>query len=187
MTWSKGAVVLLVSLFLPALCFAQSSAPSGSVTISYTFSRLFRIASNQYAIWIEDEHGSFVRTLTVTGFVSKKAGWKIRKQAVPVWVKAAAVADLPQKDVDAVSSPTPKSGSYKVVWDLKDSKGKTVAPGTYRYVVEGTISWDKEVLWTGAILIGGSARSSSASATYTTADAQRSGVLISEVSAAYVP
>lgn len=186
MTWSRRSAVLLVSLFVPLLCFAQSPA-TGSVTISYTFSRLFRIASNQYAIWIEDEHGSFVRTLSATSFVSKKAGWKIRKQAVPLWVKAAGIADLPQKDIDAVSSPTPKSGTWTAVWDLKDSKGKTVAPGTYRYLVEGTISWDKEVLWTGTILVGGSARTSAAAATYMPADAQRSGVLISGVSAAYTP
>lgn len=187
MTRLQRLVFLAIFLFLPFLCFAQSAAPTGSVTIFYTFSRLFRIASNQYAIWIEDEQGSFVRTLTATSFVSKRAGWKIRKQAVPVWVKAAGIPGLPQKDVDAVSSPTPRSGAYKVVWDLKDSKGKAVAAGTYRYLVEGNISWDNEVLWTGTILIGGAARSSTAAATYSPADAQRSGVLISGVSAAYTP
>ena len=178
-------VCLLLSV--SALSFAQTTAASGSVTVSYKLSRLFRIASNQYAIWIETDTGSFVRTLMATNFTAKKGGWKFRPQSIPTWVKAANVANLPQSEVDAVSSPTLKSGSYKAVWDLMDSKGKPVPPGKYRYLIEGNISWDKVVMWSGTIVIGGQPQVSQATATYKPEEAQRSGTLISEVTASYTP
>ena len=183
----RTSLITCLLLMLSALLFAQQKTASGSVTVSYKLSRLFRIASNQYAIWIETDTGSFVRTLRVTNFTAKKSGWKFRPQAIPTWVKAANVADLPQSEVDAVSSPTLKSGSYKVVWDLKDSKGKPVPPGKYKYLIEGNIYWDKLVLWSGTIVVGGQPQVSQATATYKPEDAQHSGTLISEVTASYTP
>jgi len=173
--------------FIALNCYAQSPVPTGSVMISYTLSRLTRIASNQYAIWIEDEKGSFIRTLFATKFVAKKAGWKIRPQTVPTWIKAASVANLPQKEVDAISSATPRSGSYKIDWDLRDSKGRLVAPGKYRYLVDGNISWEKKVLWSGTIAIGNLPQLSQATPIYSPNESQLSGMLISAVSATYTP
>jgi hypothetical protein len=183
----KTLLVLYLMLFVAAFSFAQQTGASASVSISYKLSRLFRIASNQYAIWIETDSGSFVRTLMVTNFTAKKRGWKIRPQSIPIWVKAANVANLQQGEVDAVSGPTQASGSYSAVWDLKDSRGKPVPPGTYKYLVEGSISWDKEVLWSGTIVIAGLPQISQAIATYKPERAQRSGTLISEVTASYTP
>jgi hypothetical protein len=183
----KTSLVLYLMLVIAAFSFAQQVGASGSVSISYKLSRLFKIASNQYAIWIETDSGSFLRTLMVTNFTAKKGGWKIRPQSIPRWVKSANVANLKQGEVDAVSGPTQSSGSYSAVWDLKDSKGKTVPPGTYKYLVEGSISWDKEVLWSGTIVIGGPPQISQATATYKPDDAQRSGTLILEVTASYTP
>ena len=183
----KMSLAVCLLLMASMLSFAQQTAASGSVTVSYKLSRLLRIASNQYAIWIETDSGSFVRTLMATNFTAKKGGWKFRSQSIPGWVKAANVANLPQSEIDAVSSPTLRSGSYEAVWDLKDSKGKLVPPGKYRYLIEGNISWDKMVLWSGTIVIGGQRQVSQATATYNPEDAQHSGTLISDVTASYTP
>ena len=178
-------LLLLASILTTG--FAHSTAVQGSVTISYSFSHLFRIASNQYAIWIEDANGVLVRTLFVTSFVSKKMGWKSRPQAVPTWTKVANITNLSPKDLDAVSGATPKSGTYSLVWHLLDSKGKLVPLGTYRYFVEGNIYWENRVLWSGSITIGGQAQASQAEPSYNPADAEKLGTLISKVSAVYTP
>ncbi len=183
----RALLVAVVAVILPVISFAQSPAASGSVTISYTFSRQSRIASNQYAIWIENENGSFVRTLFATNFAAKRAGWKARPQTLPTWIQAAGVKDLAKKDVDAISGATPKSGTYTIVWDLRDMAGRLVQPGVYKYLVEGNIFWEKRVLWTGTILIGSKPQSSKAAATYSTEGAEKTGNLLSEVAAAYSP
>jgi hypothetical protein len=182
--YALGAALIF---FVTLGCHAQSPVPTGSVTVSYTLSRLTRIASNQYAIWIEDEKGSFVRTLFATNFVAKKAGWKNRPQTVPTWIRAAGVGDLPQKELDAISGATPGSGSYKVDWDLRDSKGQLVASGRYRYLIEGNIYWEKRVVWSGIIAVGNQAQLSQAAPVYSPNESQLSGMLISNVSATYTP
>lgn len=186
MSDSRRLLCVLLFLGLSLSCFAQA-APTGSVTISYSFNRQLRIASNQYAIWIETDKGVFVKTLLVTDFTGKKAGWKRRPQSVPTWVATADVKNTPQKDIDAVSGATQRTGTYKVVWDLRDSSGKTVPAGTYTYVVESNIAWEKRVTWTGTIAVGSGPQQSTATPAYSTTDAEKAGKSVTAVSAAYAP
>jgi hypothetical protein len=144
------------------------------------------MASNQFAIWIEDEEGHFVRTLFVTNFVGKRAGWKTRPQCVPTWVQAAKIMNLPQKEVDAVSGATPQNGTYEILWDLRDSNGKVVPHGTFRYRMEGNIFQENRVSWTGTITIGSEAQSSHAEVAYSPGEAVEMGTLISSVSATFL-
>jgi hypothetical protein len=148
---------------------------------------LFRIASNQYAIWIEDGRGGFVRSLFATDFVARRAGWKKRPQTVPTWIKAANVPNLSQGDIDAVRGPTPGNGIHTVVWDLRDAAGRLVPPGTYVYRIEGSIFWDSRVLWSGRITIGDRAQTSLAEAAYSPPGAAKEARLISQESAQYTP
>ena len=131
--------------------------------------------------------GTFVRTLFATNFVAKRAGWKIRPQTVPTWIKAAGVPDLPQNDVDAISAPTPGDGSHMVIWDLRDATGKFVPPGTYVYHIESNIYWENRVLWSGKITIGNQPQSSQAEPVYSPPGADKMGIPISKVVAAYTP
>lgn len=187
MSRTRQLLALAVGLCVATAGFARSPAASGEVTIRYTFSRLFRVASNQYAIWIEDENGVFVRTLFATSYVAKRAGWKVRPQAVPTWIDAAGIKGLPQKEVDAVSGATPANGSHQVVWDLRDSRGRLVSPGTYRYRVEGNLFWENRVLWTGEIVVGSHPQSTVAQPVYSPAEAQNLDRMLSEVTATYTP
>lgn len=182
-------LLALLALGAAAVVHAQPAraGASGRVTISYTLSRARKIASDQFAVWIEDAQGRFVRTLFATGFVARRAGWKIRPATTPTWVAAAGIANTPQSAVDAVSGATPPSGTHAVVWDLKDAQGRPVAPGTYRYRIEGNISWANTVLWTGTIRLGGAQESSAAGAVWSPPEAERLGTVISSVTAVYEP
>jgi len=186
-----GRVLLLALLVAgsvaPLRAQPAGAGASGRVTITYTLSRARKIASDQFAIWIEDETGRFVRTLYATGFVARRAGWKIRPAATPTWVATAGVKDTPQNAIDAVSGATPPSGTHTAAWDLTDAQGRTVAPGTYRYRIEGNISWANTVLWTGTIRLGGAREASSPSAVWSPPEGEKLGSLISAVSALYEP
>lgn len=74
-----------------------------------------------------------------------------------------------------------------MVWDLKERAGQSVAPGTYRYRIEGNIFWANTVLWTGAIRVGGAREASTASAVYSPPEAAKLPALISQVTALYEP
>jgi len=184
----KRTVSLLLLLTAASVVvFGQSQAPTGGVSISFRFSSLARMASNQYAIWIEDENGGFVRTVFVTDFVARRGGWRFRPQALPRWTNAAHVGDVSPSEIDAMSGATPDDGSYRVSWDLRDLRGKVVPSGTYRYLIEANIYWENRVLWSGTLQIGNGPQESHATATFSSPDAEQMGAVISDVAASYMP
>jgi hypothetical protein len=167
---------------------SQVKEATGKVTINYTLTRISGMASNQYAVWIEDEAGRYVRTLFVTDYMARRQGWKVRQQSLTTWVKVADVKNTPQEKIDAVSGATPKSGNLSVVWDMKDITGKAVISGVYVYRIEGSLLWEKTVLWTGKIHVGGTQEKSQAIISYFPEGADKVGkTLISDVSAVYEP
>jgi hypothetical protein len=182
--------LLLVSLCLivqwSELLMAEIPA-GGKVTVNYTFTRINKIASNQFAVWIEDETGRYVRTLFATDFMARRQGWKIRTDCCPAWIAAADVKNSAQQAIDAISGPTPQSGPLTSVWDLKDTTGKAVAAGVYSYRIEGNIYWANIVLWTGKIRVGEVRETSRAEVSYSPEGADKEGTLISDVSAVYEP
>jgi len=195
-----GLVFIAVSLVLFTECSilgikekkgiegAQTQAVTGKVTITYTLSRISGRASNQYAIWIEDESGRFVRSLFVTDYMGRRQGWKVRQQSLVTWAKAADIANTPQENIDAVSAATPQAGNQSLVWDLKDMTGKTVNAGVYVYRIEGSLLWENTVLWTGNIRVGGAGETSQANVSYFPEGADKLELtLITEVIAVYEP
>lgn len=170
-----------------ALSQTQASA-AGKVTVNYTFTRLSGIASNQFAVWVEDEGGKYIRTLFVTNYTARKDGWRTRQQSLMNWVKASDIKNLTKEQVDAMSEATPKPGKLSVVWDLKDSSGKPVAPGVYIYKIEGCLFWANNEVWTGKITVGGAAETSQAEVSYYPEGAEKLGkILITDVSAVCEP
>jgi hypothetical protein len=179
---------LVAMLAVTGACLhAQAAPPTGRVTVTFTVNRSMKIASDQLAVWIEDEKGAFVRTLFVTDFTGRRSGWKARAQTVPTWVIASDAKNTARSEIDAVSGATPKNGSLSVVWDLKDRKGTTVPPGNYRYRIEGNISWENRVLWTGTVRVGAARDSTGATAVYSPPGAEKLGSFITEVSAVFEP
>lgn len=190
-------LVLIQSMLLFTGCAAEApektQRDSDIVTISFDYEKQKGYASNQFAVWIENEEGALVKTLFVTEFAAK-GGYEKRPDAIPVWVERAGVAL--KSAADAVSGATPKSGSLSYVWDLTDESGARVPDGTYTFLVEGTLRWKNQVLFSGTITIGGEGATADAAAEYTYASSDEQAALtedapenamITRVSAVYTP
>jgi hypothetical protein len=185
----KTTVVLaLVLLTLgSAAASAQAKAGPGIVTISYDLSHPHWIASNQIAVWIEDDHGAYVTTVFATDFTARRKGYIKRPQSCPEWVKASGLASLPDASIDALSGATQKPGHQQVTWACTDAGGRAVPPGVYTYKIEGNISYEKRVIWEGTITVGGTPNVSAAAPTYIPETARTAGKLLAEVSAKFQP
>lgn len=119
---------------------------SPSVKISFPYIRQSGIAGNQFAIWVENANGQFIKTLYVTSYTGK-GGYAVRKDCVPTWVRRSGAANTPKTELDAVSGATPVSGTLTYTWDCKGKDGKIIAPGKYKIFVEGTLRWKSRVLY----------------------------------------
>ena len=185
----KRTVVLALSLLALAcsVASAQAGTSPGIVTISYNLFHPHWIASNQLAVWIEDSHGAFVKTIFATDFMARRKGYIKRPQSCPEWVQASGLANLPDASIDAISGATQKPGAIELSWYCTDANGKAVPPGTYTYKVEGNISWEKRVLWEGKIEVGGKPSTSAAVPTYIPDSARTAGTLLTEVGAKFQP
>lgn len=166
---------------------APVSAQAGRVEIIYALERIGRIASNQIAVWIEDEGGRHVRTLYVTDFTARKRGFQRRAQSIPEWVKTSGIAGWTQAQIDAVSAATQKPGQIALAWDCTDAQGRRVPNGVYVYRIEGNLCWENTVLWTGRITVGTRADSSRALARYQPAGAEGECTLVTDVRATFEP
>lgn len=155
-------IVLLFVLSGTGVCFGgekddESEAKGeskGILEISFDFTRQRTIASNQYAVWIEDAEGNMVKTLYVTAFTGR-GGYLRRPDCLPTWVKKANPASLAPEEIDAISSATPKSGQQTYTWDGKDEEGNYVSLGEYRFFIEATLYWSNRVVFTGTFVYGG--------------------------------
>jgi hypothetical protein len=124
-----------------------------AVEVSFLYTRQSGMASNQYAVWIEDESGAVVKTLYATRYTAK-GGWKVREQSIPQWVKKANVASMSASEVDAFSSATPRAGMVTYTWDGTDKSGQKVPVGEYRVFLEASLRWGGRVVY--SAVVGGS-------------------------------
>ena len=107
------------------------------------------MASNQFAVWIEDSDGNVVKTIYATDFTAVKRGYSNREDTLSHWVKAAEPEDMDETEIDAVSGATPQSGHQHFEWDLTDDEGQRVSDGQYSVKLEGTLFWSSNVVYTG--------------------------------------
>ncbi len=175
MKTQKYAAILAAILALLFLCSCQASVPeappppeparseAGSVAISFDFNSQTGYASNQYAVWIEDGSGNFIKTLYATRYTAN-GGYALRPDSIPQWVERSGLANM--DNVDAISGPTPQSGTTSYIWDCTGSDGTPVPDGTYKFFVEGSLRWKNRVLYTGDIEVSGAASSVEAAAEY---------------------
>ncbi|MCL2627787.1 MAG: DUF2271 domain-containing protein [Oscillospiraceae bacterium] len=126
---------------------------SGEVVISLEHVKLAGVASNQYAVWIEDLDGNHITSLYASRWTAN-GGFRTRPDSLALWVKQADPANMTTSQIDAVSGATPRTGPQTHVWDLTDINGNTVLQGDYKFFVEGTLRWKNFVIFSGVITIG---------------------------------
>ena len=132
---------------------APAQPAPGEIEVSFAYVKRSGPGSNQFAVWIEDEAGSHIKTLYSTRFTAD-GGWKIREMSLPLWVERFAIASRTQEDIDMVSSATPGPGTLSYRWDLTDEYGAAVPGGQYRVMVEGSTLMENRVLYSCDITLG---------------------------------
>ena len=154
---------------------------SGVLTITFDYEKQSGHASNQFAVWIEDMDGNYVKTLYATRYTAN-GGYKNRPDSIFLWVEKSELASMEKSDVDALTSATPKEGALSYVWDLTDKNGDEVTPGEYRFFVEGSLRWKNRVLYTGVVDISGTAVTVQGEAEYIYESSNGQPVLTAEAS-----
>jgi len=146
-------IVLLTVLVLTGAVAQQKTQTNPALEVTFTFTRQSGSASNQFAVWIENTEGKFIKTLYATNFTAS-GGYSRRPASIPVWVKQSELAKMTKEQVDAVSSATPKTGNVTYTWDGTDSKGAVLPTGDYVLVIEGTLRWENQVYYRAPISLG---------------------------------
>ena len=148
-------IALLLAMIACLAVLSASADADKNIDITFDFSRMSTMASNQFAVWIEDQDGNVVRTLFVTDFTAGRRGYEKRDMCLPAWVAAANPSEMSDEQLDAVSGATPAAGAQRFVWDLKDQEGNPVPAVTYTVKVEGSLYWESSVLYSASIEVGG--------------------------------
>jgi hypothetical protein len=154
--------VVLAVMLLSVIAVAQSSkkvVKANTLEVSFNYQKQAGPGSNQYAVWIENEKGEFVKTLFVTSYTTKgrarggeqpKRGYIVRPACVPTWVKTSKAEEKTDVQLDAVTGATPQNGGTQTfTWDFTDENGKAVPSGTYKVKVEATLFFDSDITYTG--------------------------------------
>ncbi|MGP7816568.1 DUF2271 domain-containing protein [Niallia sp. 01092] len=158
----------------------------GLVDIHYQLYHLNRLASNQIAIWIEDNNGNYIKTLRASSFTAN-GGYKKRPESHPEWREAANLENASEEEIQRVSLPEQETGMHVVYWDCTDASGQPVQPGTYVYKIEGNILWENRVIYSGEISVGSEQNQKDATAEYIPENAKSEGTLLESVSAGFAP
>lgn len=145
--------------------FTQPTEADSVAELSFAFSRNGGIATNQFAVWVEDSHGRYVKTLYATNFTAS-GGWKRRKMSIPLWVEQSGLANMSQTQIDSLTGATPKNGNLTYRWDGKDSQNNLLPPGDYVIYLEGNLRMGNRVLYHAPIQIGHGATTSQITSEY---------------------
>lgn len=181
-------VSVLILVFAGAAMTQDQPEADGTVTIEYTYSRIPGPGSNQWAIWIENSGGELVKTLFLPDYSGRRQGLQARPMMLTTWREKADTENMAQDAIDALSTATPAAGELSVTWDLTDTNGDMVAPGTYSYYIEACLLMENHELWSGDIVVGSDAATSKPELSHFPAGADTIGrSLITEVMATYTP
>jgi len=185
MTKLKLFVMILLIIFTASLCFAQDKK-SGIVEISFSYTKQSGYSSNQFAVWIENSNGDFIKTIYATNFTAK-GGWEKRATSLPEWVKKSGLAKLSKTEIDTFSGATPAAGDLKYTWNCTDKAGKRVADGEYKFFIEGTLRGEYKVIYSGIIKVGNEKNEAIVKADYFGTSAEKEKNMLETVKAVYIP
>jgi hypothetical protein len=168
----KQAFTFFVLFAVLSLAAAAAQTPAAELTFSFT--RQSGAASNQFAVWIEDSQGQYIKTIYATRYTAN-GGWKQRETSIPQWVKKSSLSVMTKVQVDALTGATPRTGTLTYRWDGTDSKGAVLPVGNYVICLEGTLRWANQVLYRAPIRTGQGLASAEVSVVYTgTTETERS-------------
>ncbi len=158
----KSIIIILLLLFSILPVFSKDnkdSEPASNnknlkrgVEISFSYTKQSGFASNQFAVWIEDNNGSFIKTLYATKFTAN-GGWK-KRATLPEWVKKSNLENMSKTEIDSITGATPKTGSLTYIWNCTDKTGSPVTNGEYRFIVEANLRGENRIVYTGIIKVG---------------------------------
>ena len=131
--------IRILSALIILFVFLELSAQTKTAEVSFSYLKQRGFASNQFAVWVEDSNGAYVKTLYATAFTAK-GGWTYRELSLPEWVKKAGLASKPK--IDGVTGATPAAGKLTYVWDFSGVK-----TGDYFVCLEATLRSEKRVLY----------------------------------------
>ncbi|GGR48023.1 hypothetical protein GCM10008959_06520 [Deinococcus seoulensis] len=133
-TLAAATAALTLSRVAPAQAAAASTARKWAtgMTLDINFTvatkATGRVKRPYVAVWIEDEAGNTVRTLTV---------WVQQSRMNPRWLQELRRWTRQNSGMlSTVSSATRNPGTYAVAWDGKTDKGAMATQGTYYVCVE---------------------------------------------------
>ena len=163
----KIIYIFALTVFIGGSVYSQAAAsPQAALEINFTFTRQTGAASNQFAVWIEDAQGRFVKTLYAARWTAN-GGFERRPTSIPMWIRVSGRAGMTQAQVDAVSGATPGNGALNYTWDGTDSRGAPVPAGNYSAVIEGTLRWENQVYYRAPFRLGSGAAAAQVSVEYT--------------------
>ena len=155
-------ILAVTLLAIPAMVQSKKSEPAKKVQtleVSFNYQRQAGPGSNQYAVWIENEKGTVVKTLFVTSYTTKgrarggeqaKRGYIVRPTCVPTWVKTVKADEKTDQQLDAITGATPQTGGTQTfTWDFTNQEGKAVPQGMYKVVVEATLFFESDIIYSG--------------------------------------
>ena len=157
--------VLFLVLILTNAAAEAAAAELAVAELSFAFTRQSGVASNQFAVWIEDSQGTYIKTLYATRYTAK-GGWKRRASSIPQWVKQSGLSGMNRSQMDALTGATPKTGNLTYRWDGTDSRGEALPPGNYVIFLEGTLRWENQVLYRAPIQVGQGAKTAEVGVEY---------------------
>ena len=146
----KVSLLLFGLMFTGSMLLGQQAAE-----VSYSFTRQTGPGSNQYAIWIENARGEFVKTIHATRWTAN-GGWRTRPTSIPFWVRQSGLSTSPREQVDVISGATPATGTvaFTHTWDGTDYRGQAVPSGNYVLIFEATIRGANQVYYRVPIQLG---------------------------------
>jgi hypothetical protein len=165
---------------------AQSATVTGSVSVSYTWTRIQSHGSNQIAVWVEDTLGHHITTLYATKFTAS-GGYVRRPVSLSVWAEKFGLATASQEEVDAITGSTHASGKQTLVWNCRDRAGNPVSSGTYILRMEANIKDTSKIFFAGKIGIGENAQQTSGEIVYEGPGLPTGETLFKDVLVEYIP
>jgi hypothetical protein len=175
------SVLLILAGNIFGFTFVPGAPVSGKLQISYLVTS--DDASRFSAVWLENERGDLIKTLFVSSELAQGA-FTVEGDICPDWIKKSQWEKATQAEVDAVSGPTPTTGSGSLSFDLKKHG---ISPGVYFFCMQIHIHDNYNILYKGEIRLGENPAEAQAEVFYSPSRYESSEDLLRDVRARFTP